>query len=274
MSSIILRSPPPPSKCKGIKLCVCFCVTVYFQLDRPGYEAWAKYPGGRLATTGHLPTLPERHQAASAGRPAATTHRQVFFRHTHPDTINNIALLSLTPPPPLLLAQLFFEDALYLSIVSSLVLNPFSFNYFIFCLVYVHILLSVSAATPALPWELFKFYLISSHLVRIDSQTISSHSETIAHISTLFSNSFQRFCLLNFFFLPLEVLAGQASDRWLPEQDTSGLLWPRVADTGADPQRYSGSWESPPTGSCLLCCCRINTPTSAVLLYKHQSHVE
>lgn len=189
MSSIIFRI---------FKLCVCFCV-LCFQLDRPGYEARAKYPGGRLATAGHLPTLPERHQAAPAGRPAATTHQQVFFRHTHPDTINDIAFLSLAPSTLLFLAQLFFEDALYLSIVSSFVLNPFSFNYFIFCLVYVHILLSVSATTPASPWELLKFYLISSHLVRIDSQTISSHSETIAHISIIFLNSFQRGNSFTFF---------------------------------------------------------------------------
>lgn len=128
-------------------MCV-FLHILYFQLDRPGYEARAKHPGGRLATAGHLPTLPERHQAAPAGRPAATTHRQVFFRHTHPDTINNIALLSHPALPFFYLAQLFFEDALYPSIVFSLVLNPFSFNYFIFCLVYVHILLSVFLPQP------------------------------------------------------------------------------------------------------------------------------
>lgn len=73
----------------------------YFQLDRPGHEARAEYPGGRLATAGHLPTLPERHQAAPAGRPATTTQRPVFIQtHTHPDAINNMALLSVTPPSP------------------------------------------------------------------------------------------------------------------------------------------------------------------------------
>lgn len=52
--------------------------------------------------------------------------------------------------------------------------------------------------------------------------------------------------------LSLQVLVEQASDRRLAEQDSSGLLRPCVADTGADPQRYPGGWESPPTGTWLL----------------------
>lgn len=96
-------------------------------------------------------------QPQHTGRYSSDTHTPT------PSTTSTTALLSLTPHP-LFLAQLFFEDALYLSIVSPLVLNPFSFNYFIFCLVYVHILLSVSASTPRFALGIIKVlsYLISS----------------------------------------------------------------------------------------------------------------
>lgn len=53
-----------------------FCC-VCLQMDCSGHEARAEDPSWGHATPGHLPALPQRHQAAAAGRPAAAAHRQV-----------------------------------------------------------------------------------------------------------------------------------------------------------------------------------------------------
>lgn len=45
-----------------------------------------------------------------------------------------------------------------------------------------------------------------------------------------------------------QVLAEQASDRRLSEQNPSGLLRSCVADPGEDPERYHGGWDSPAAG--------------------------
>ena len=78
-ATMMLQGNKGESECVDMKHVI---IILYLQLDRPGHETWAEDPGRRHAPPGHLPTVPQRHQAAPAGRAAAAEHRQVLFKHT------------------------------------------------------------------------------------------------------------------------------------------------------------------------------------------------
>lgn len=110
-------------------------------MDRPGHEARAEDPCRRHATAGHPPALPKRHQAAPAGRPAATAPCQVLVKNTL--TLSETLPTSSHPVISPALKML----CLYLHAFTCCLIF-FSFNYFIFCLVYMHILLSATTKYP------------------------------------------------------------------------------------------------------------------------------
>lgn len=133
-----------------------------------------------------------------------------------------------------------------------------------FCLKYCFLLQLISL------WGL----LLAPSYLPINISCVVTHTQAALTVRTspiflVASKMFHTFQIVSpflcvcFLSRSLQVLVEQATDRRLSEQDPSGFLWSCVADTGADAQRYSGRWESPPTGSwlllpivfsCELCC--------------------